>query len=327
MQRRFTIIQGGLSEGRQAHGSEAGAWSADRVGGWRIALRRPGALDGNEIAQWRALAERAAPHDPFADPDFLAVAGRHAPGAGLVFALAFARSGSGAERLCGVLPLDRPHPVWGGSTMRLWHPGLAPRPVVPVFDAGLAADAMEAVMRHLDARRPLPSLRLSRIAAEGVFLRALRADARLRVATRPGATAIPEGLFVGIGGRDTPSEMVRVESAEGMRDAVERFLLLDARRSRRPLLSDPAAAATLRVVTRLMARRGLAEVELGSTAGEIASGAIRLGRPGERVAWRSVHSVERDAPAPATVDVDLALSGQARGSDGGARLRLVASRA
>lgn len=333
MQPRFTIIQGGRSEEAQtavpvagrpgfARVTEGTAASAQAPAGWRVELRRPAELREAEIEEWRALAARTTNLDPFADPDFLATSALHAPrgkAGGIAFALAFFTGPTGIERLCGVVPLALPHPMWDGSIIALWQAPLTPRSVEPVFADGTAADAIAALLDHLS---PHANLRLSGIAATGTLLADLSADARFRVADRQTTPSIPEAQFVSVGARETVTRIERVTAPDKIREAVERFLMADALRSRRPLLPDPAAASTVRVVARLFARRGLIEVELHSGFGEVRSAAIRLGREGERVLWRSANLDETLPVLPRAVDVEVSLAGA---TERPAALRLVVS--
>ncbi|GEP00165.1 hypothetical protein [Methylobacterium haplocladii] len=321
MQPRFTIIQGGLSEmapravpmpGRAglALVTDAPTAKAAAAAGWRVDVRRPAELREAEIEEWRALAARATNLDPFADPDFLATAALHVPrgnAGGIAFALVFSTNETGIERLRGVIPLALPHPMWGGPAVALWQAPLSPRPVEPVFADGAAAGAIAALLDHLAETNPRASLRLSGIAATGALLADLSADARFRVADRETHPVIPEAQFVRVGLRQTVSRIERITAPDKIRDAIERFLLADACRSRRPLLPYPAAVSTLRVVSRLFARRGLIEVELHSAFGEVVSAAIRLGREGERMLWRSANLDEALPVQPRTADVEIAL--------------------
>ncbi|GEP09926.1 hypothetical protein [Methylobacterium gnaphalii] len=321
---RFTIIQGGLpetaprasaaeGEGRPwlALVSDAPVTEAQAPGGWRVILRRPSELHDAEIEEWRALAARRTGLDPFSDPDFLATAALHVPRGntgGVAFAMAYATSENGIERLRGVIPLTLPGPVRGGTTLSLWHAPLSPRLVEPVFDDEGVPDAVEAVLGHLARTRSRTGLRLTGLKASGGLVAALRADPRFRIETCRAPASIPEGQFVTLASRETVSCVERITGPDAIRDAVERFLLLDVQRSRRPILPDPAIASTLRVVSRLFARRGLIEVELNSAWGEVVSGAIRLGCEGKRVTWRSVNLDEAGPAQARTVDIEITLS-------------------
>lgn len=336
MQPRFTIIQGGLSDtapravptagrGPVALATQAPVAGAPKPGAWRVELRRAAELREAEIEEWRALAARTTDLDPFADPDFLATAALHVPrghGGGVAFALAFFDGATGIERLCGVIPLALPHRMWGGPAVALWQAPLTPRAVEPVFVEGMAGDAIEAVLGHLAETNARVSLRLSGIAADGALSAGLRADRRFRIVDRAAAPSIPEAQFVTVGPRETVTRVERIAAPDRIRDAVERFLLADSHRARRPLLPDPAAASTVRVVSRLFARRGLIEVELRSDRGEVVSAAIRLGREGERVLWRSVDLDEARPAQPRSADLEIALAGAAERT---ASVRLVVS--
>jgi hypothetical protein len=84
----------------------------------------------------------------------------------------------------------------------------------------------------------------------------------------------------------TAMEIERISEPGQIRDAVEAFLLLDARASRKPIVADPSEAAMVRVVTRLFARRRQVSVDLAHHRGEIVSGALQLGSGNGSVTWR-----------------------------------------
>lgn len=317
MQRRFTVIQGGLSA-EPATVAPADAMRAER---WRVALQSARDIADTEIAAWRALAEWQAAPDPFTDPDFLLTAARHATDA-IVIALAYAEFDDGRSTLAGVLPLTLPHPLRGGPA-RLWQPPLAPRPVEPLFAAASAPAATEAVIRHLQERRSRCGLHLTRLAADARILRALEADARLLCVRRLDPAPVPATSIVAIGPRRPATETESITAPAGIRDAVERFLLADARASARPILDNPAAAATVRVATRLFARRSAVRVELGLHRGTIVSGALWLGRPDRAVLWRSTAPCA-DIPSPGTANLELTLADAAGSETRPAHLRLVA---
>ncbi|GJE28045.1 hypothetical protein [Methylobacterium organophilum] len=317
MSKRFTIIQGGLSDRRPN-----AAAVALRAAHWRVRLARPGELDEGDLVAWRAFFDGLPAADPFADPDYLHSAASRAAGPDEVtFALLFASAEDGAEALCGVVPLLLPHPFWGGSMIRLWQPPLAPHPVEPAVRTEVAAAAFEALIARLRASRPRATLRLEGLRACGALVAALRDDSRLDLAERPQPKRIPESSFVDL---RPPSIPTTVERAEGpaIRDAVERFLLADARASDTPLLSDPSDSTLVRVVTRLFARRGQAEVELGEREGRVVRAAIRLGAPGARITWRTIG--RQDAPPRAeTIGLDLRRSPEADAGARPARMRLI----
>ncbi|WP_331318296.1 hypothetical protein [Methylobacterium mesophilicum] len=128
MVRRFTVIQGGLSERPELAadpelevGAEAGGEAGVEAGTWRVDLRRPGAVDASSVAAWRAMLVRNAVTDPLRDPDHLLPLAQHRPaGAPIAVALAWSRDArDGHETLRGVVPLTRtlssdPLPDYGG---------------------------------------------------------------------------------------------------------------------------------------------------------------------------------------------------------------------
>lgn len=318
MQRRFTLIQGGLIK----HWRGPSTAEPLRHRGWRIDLRRPSAVDRTTFAAWRELAEEQEFLDPFSHPDYLLTAARHGGrGLDLAFAFAFEAASDGGDALGGVLPLLMPHPVWGRAA-RLWHPTLAQAPVEPLFREGAASRATEAVLRHLWTMNPRADLRLDRVRTTGRFVQELQASERLRLDARIDRASIPADQIVRLTESETADWIESVTEPHDIRDAVERYLLADAEISPRPLLADPATSAIARVVPRLFAHRGWACVELRWRGKTVVGAAIRLGRQESRVLWCSV-SHETAGPIHRTVDIDLHL---VEGADAPAPpLRLVGS--
>lgn len=320
MQRRFTLIQGGLCDRRIVVDDPAGAAPAR----WRVHVRRPSAVDAVEVEAWRALAARQSVPDPFADPDYLMPAAQHgAGGVDVALALVWGVRSDGAETLHGLLPLAMPRPVRGADA-ELWRAPLT-RGSAALLDAGLAEPALTAALDHLHAARLGARLRLDGIPADAPLLRGGEGG-RLHLAVRRSAPPVPTVQVVAVGPRPpaarTEPEVERITDRRRVRDGVEHFLALDARTSRAPLIADPAAATLVRVVTRLFARRGQVRVELGRRGGEVVSGSVWLGE-GNGVAWRSAGPCEARPRPRETVDI-LASLGDAAGS-GSPGLRLVGS--
>ncbi len=315
MRPRFTLIQGGLPEmaprvvlvgGYAERESAIGAAfaGAPAPAGWRVELRRPAELREAEIEEWRALAARTTNLDPFADPDFLVTSALHMA-RGIAFALAFCTGDAGIERLRGVIPLEVPHPIRSGSSATLWQAPLAPRPIGPVLADGAAGDAIAALLDHLGESGARVSLRLSGIAASGALLADLRTDARFRLVDHPVPPSIPEAQFVSVGAGNAVTRTERITAPDRIEDAVERLLLGNVHQ---PQPFDSAAAMTVRVVSRLFARRGLIEVALHTARGRTVSAAIHLGRAGERVLWRSFNP-DAAPIRPLTADIEIVPAG------------------
>ncbi|XYD10022.1 hypothetical protein R1A27_05700 [Methylobacterium sp. NMS12] len=154
MLRRFTVIQGGLSERPElVPAPEAG--SGAEAATWRVDLQRPGAVDAASVAAWRAMLVRNTVADPLRDPDHLLPLAQHRPAGGPVaVALAWSRdAGDGPETLRGVVPLAMPQSVWG-SRARPWQPA---EPDAAALVERAAAEAVDRALRErLGAlRRPL----------------------------------------------------------------------------------------------------------------------------------------------------------------------------
>ncbi|MBN6820789.1 hypothetical protein JRF84_14495, partial [Methylobacterium organophilum] len=145
MVRRFTVIQGGLSE-RPDLAAAPEPDAGPEAGTWRVDLRRPGAVDGASVAAWRALLVRNAVTDPLRDPDHLLPLAQHRPsGRPVAVALAWSRDArDGHETLRGVVPLAMPHPVWG-SRARPWQPA---EPDAAALVERAAAEAVDRALRE-----------------------------------------------------------------------------------------------------------------------------------------------------------------------------------
>lgn len=280
---RFTVIQGGLSD-RPAPAHVPGLLPAERRAVWRVDLRKPAAVDAAAVTAWRALLVRNAVNDPLRDPDHLLPLAQHRPsGRRIAVALAWSRDAeTGREALRGVVPLAMPHPIWGVRA-RPWQPTEAEAAAL------VESAAAEAVNRALRAR--LGALR------RPIRLAGLVEPSRRPDSLRPGPAAprpvrprpIPAGALVGVRPErwEPPaSEILAVTAPDGVRDAVETFLALDARTARRPIIADPAEASLVRVVSRLFGRRGALRVEFVRRAGEVVAGTLHLGAGPASVPWR-----------------------------------------
>jgi hypothetical protein len=284
MVRRFTVIQGGLSEIPSAATRSGSQAVATRAESWRVDLGRPGTVDENAVSAWRAMLVRDAVSDPLRDPDHLLPLAQHRPaGRRVAVALAWSRDAeSGRESLRGVVPLAMPHPVRGGR-VRLWQPEES------VAVGLVETTAAEAVDRALRAR--LGALR------RPIHLAGTVAPTRLPVRARPilaasrsaASRVIPAGNLLGIrpAGWTLPtSDMVAVSQPAAVRDAVQTFLALEPRTAHAPIIADPAKASLVRVLSRLFARRGARRVEFLRQAGETVAGTLHLGAGVNAVAWR-----------------------------------------
>ncbi|WP_336489748.1 hypothetical protein [Methylobacterium nigriterrae] len=273
---RLQVIEGGLAD--------AGAVLPDRGPlDWTIGLEAADEVDADAVAAWRALLTRSAVSEPhFTDPDYLLTAARH-QAAGQRLAFAWARHTARPETLHGVVPLVLPRARWGRRQAAPWQaPGLAGASP-HLIEARYAVEIRTSLRERLAADRydlapfeasPTPPTRRP-------ILQLVRGRAAAPART------IPAGNMIGIRGeRRAPGGTERVTEPRRIRDAVETFLLLDAKASRRPIVADPSEAAMVRVVTRLFARRRQASVEIERIRGEVVSGRLRLGADQDAVVWR-----------------------------------------
>ena len=277
MVRRFTLIQGGLSEPALPDPNPEALARAPL----EVDLRTPAGVDADAAAAWRALMTRTGIDDPFQDPDYLLTAAQH-QGAGqrLAFALVWSRLEARPALLQGVLPLAFSRPILARERAQLWQPpGLSGVPTVERARADAVVEAVRERLRGLDRPAQLVMPATPRDEAASM-------QASLRLVAR-GRRSIPSSSLLGVrpdGYRAADVEHVR--DPAGVRDAVESFLALDARTARRPIIADPADAAMVRVVSRLFARRRQIGVELTRRGGTVVAGTLHLGAGPGAVPWR-----------------------------------------
>lgn len=277
MTRRFTLIQGGLSE--PARRDPAAADPPERP--LAVDLRGALAVDGEAVAAWRALMARTGSADPFQDPDFLLTAAQHqSAGQEIAFALVWRRPDAAPDTLHGVLPLRIARPLLARDRAHLWRPPGLPGPS-PLIEPERARDVVAAVRARLGAlARPVQfDIDPARPGPDAADAAPAGHEVRRR--------NIPQASLLGVRpeGYRLPS-VEHVRDPAQVRDAVETFLALDARTARRPIIADPAEAAMVRVVSRLFARRRQISVELARSGGTVVAGTLHLGSGARAVAWR-----------------------------------------
>ncbi|TGD96963.1 hypothetical protein [Methylobacterium nonmethylotrophicum] len=268
----FTLIQGGL----------AAAMSL------RAELRHPSSLREPEVEAWRSLMARAVEPSVYADPDFTLTMAQHlADGQTLALLLVW-QDGLRAPTLRGVLPLRLPARQGLAGQAQVWRLPLAGTAEAAV-DAGHAVAVLRTALDHL---------RQSRLRLVDLHWPDLRPDAPLAVALGEVAGSTGRRLAIGAQGPAGPpapvppplpagrTSLERVRDPVRLRDAVEHFLILDARRGPGSLLGDPAAATAFRVVTRRFAHRRQACVDLVRRDGEVVAAAIHLATGRHDTIWR-----------------------------------------
>lgn len=264
--RHFTVIPGGAGVGGVADTTT-----------WRIDLVRPGHLSPEAMAAWRALLTRIGRSDAvFSDPDYLQAAAQHrAGGCDVVFALAWTGADT-ARTLRAAVALTVPHPIWGRGRFLPWQaPNLT---VTPAVEARFAPDLTDVLTDRLKALRWNAALDLGPIPLQNPA-------SRPALGALSGLGRIPDRALIDVGG---PSPSVRQHIAEpnGIRDAVEEFLVLDAAHAAAPIIANPSEANFVRVVMQLFARRRLAAVDLNRRDGRVIAAALRLGAGPHAVVWR-----------------------------------------
>lgn len=280
----LTLIEGGLT----------GAASL------RAELRHPSSLREPEIEAWRSLMARALEPSVYADPDFTLTMAQHLADGETLALLMVWQEGLRAPVLRGVLPLRLPARQGLAGSARLWRLPLAGTAEAAV-DAGHAAAVLRAALDHL---------RGSRLRLANLHWPDLRPDSGLAVALGEAAGAtgrrlaitdqaealMPEPAPLTLPAGRTSLE--RVRDPTRLRDAVEHFLVLDARRSAGSLLAEPAAATAFRVATRRFAHRRQACVDLVRRDGEVVAAAVHLATGRHDTIWRQAGLCLAQGPAP-----------------------------
>jgi hypothetical protein len=281
----FTLIEGGL----------AGAASL------RAELRHPASLREPEIEAWRSLMARSLEPSVYADPDFALTMAQHLADGQTLALLMVWQEGLRAPTLRGVLPLRLPARQGLAGRARLWRLPLAGTAEAAV-DAGHAAAVLRVALDHLRGSRlrlvdlhwpdlrPDSGLAVALGEAAGATRRRLAiADQAEAPAPEPAPLTLPAGR----------TSLERVRDPGRLRDAVEHFLVLDARRGAGSLLADPAAATAFRVVTRRFAHRRQACVDLVRRDGEVVAAAVHLSTGRHDTIWRQAGLCLAQGPAPA----------------------------
>jgi hypothetical protein len=280
----FTLIQGGLT----------GAATL------RAELRHPSSLRDPEVEAWRSLMGRALEPSVYADPDFTLTMAQHlADGQTLALLLVW-QDGLRAPILRGVLPLRLPTRQGLAGRAQLWR-----LPLAGSAEAAVDADHAAAVLRTA-----LDHLRQSRLRLVDLLWPDLRPDAALAVVLGEVAGSTGRRLAV-VAQASAPApalapmtlpegrtSLERVRDPVRLRDAVEHFLVLDARRGPGSLLGDPATATAFRVVTRRFARRRQACVDLVRRDGDVVAAAVHLATGRHDTIWRQAGLCLAEAPVP-----------------------------
>ena len=274
-QHRFSVIRGGGSD------QEPGRWTTEIV--------RPSELSEADIAGWRALLARAAETSVLSDPDVVLTLAQHCARGQLLRLLLVRQGSEGGTTVRGVLPVRLPGGFWLRGAARPWVLPIV-GPCAPVIEAAQAGVVLRTVLDDLAAGdRRIDALRLSGLAPAGRIAAALgeaatRAGRRLTLRPRD-ERSVPPPLSPDPLPR-APTSLERVREPRQVRDAVERFLALEASGPGPCLLDDPPLATAFRVVVRRFAHRREACIDLVRRDGAVIAAAIHLGPPGRERIWR-----------------------------------------
>ncbi|WP_407527071.1 hypothetical protein [Methylobacterium oryzisoli] len=298
---RFSVIQGGAPD------QEPGRWTTEIV--------RPSEIGEADIAGWRALLARAAEASVLADPDVLLTLAQHCARGQLLRLLLVRQGSEGGRILRGVLPLRVPGGLWPRGATHPWSLPLIGT-CAPVIEAARAGAVLRAVLDDLAADdRRIETLRLAGLAPAGPLAAALAeaaAGAGRRLSLRPREDrSAPPRLSPDPLPR-APTSLERVREPHHVRDAVERFLALDASGPGACLLDDPPVATAFRVVVRRFAHRREACIDLVRRDGAVIAAAIHLGPPGRDRVWRRAGLSLAGAQSPPqpglTLEAELSLT-------------------
>ncbi|GJD48127.1 hypothetical protein OPKNFCMD_0843 [Methylobacterium crusticola] len=283
MTKPFSVIQGGLG--------------AAGPGAWRAELRHPLSLSDAETAAWRGLMGRTLEPSVYAEPDFVLTMAQHlADGRTLALLLVW----QGEATLRGVLPLRLPSGLGLPGQACLWRLPLSGR-AEAVIDRDHAPAVLRAALEHLaGSRLRVTDLRLPDLRPDGPLAIALGAVAgatgrRLTVAAQPAPRPDARPPLARAEGR---TSLERVREPRQVRDAIEQFLVLDARQGRDSLIADPARATAFRVAVRRFARRRQACVDLVRRDGTVVAAAIHLASGPCDAVWRQAGLCLSETGAP-----------------------------
>ncbi len=295
-------------------------------------VERVGCADlGDHRRAWADLAARALEPNVFLEPDFALPLLRHVPSARCRDVLLVwegprdaGRDGAVPGRLIGLLPLALPGRRGLLGVVR----GFAHRQVTlgaPLLDRERGAAAFAAMLDWLRVHTGAAALRLSAIATQGAFTRALagftteRLDERRRAILPPTAESKPVG---GRRGKELRRQRRRLSelgrrrytsarSPAAVARATERFLALEnggwkgGRAT--ALLADPRLARFARGMTALMARDGRCRIDAIEIDGRPVAMGIILTTGDRAHFWKTTFD-ERHAPLSPGVQFALELT-------------------
>ncbi len=276
---------------------------------------------------WADLVSRSLEPNVFLEPSFALTAAQHfAPAQRPIFIMVWALQASGGRDLLAVCPLIRSHhPL--RRKVAVWFHDLSTLGA-PLLDRQYAAVAVQAVLAWIARRLPgCGALLLHAIPAEGPTAQVLGAvahstgrrihllDRRQRAALRTGQGRERSGL--GAVSRKRAKELgrqhrrlaehgdVQYRSARGgqdLRDAVEHFLLLEAKGWKgaqgTALLMDASRATFARTMTRLLAREGKCRVDSLTLNGVPVASGILLSSGGQDFFWKMAYAEEFASLSP-----------------------------
>lgn len=262
-------------------------------GAFQIELRAPGEIAADFDA-WQALAARALEPAPFAEPEMLLPALQHlSEGRQAALLLVWQQAGH-ARLLRGLFPVVMPRLPIAPGEVRLWRP-----PGFPLAPALLDRDqpgpVLEAVFAFCAARGArCSSFVFSGVATRGALAATVKGGRRrselLALPVLWAASVAPAAQAAPAACPRSAEKIVRARSPAQIRDAVESFLVLEAReakaRGAMALIEDAGAASFIRTMTRQLARRGQCRVETLRRDGGTSAATVLLDGPDALWLWR-----------------------------------------
>jgi hypothetical protein len=256
------------------------------------------AMQAHEKA-WRDLAQDAPDANPFLHPGCLMPAIRHlgiAPAP--VFCVAFQGPPS-RQRLVGLLPIRPPRIRVGPRLVRSWtHPFL--NLGEPLLHADHGPDALSAMVE---------ALRTGSLAARALLWRDLLPGGRTVQLLRVNANRGRHSIEIKQPRTDAERNATTMTQAHSgirptnpceLREAIERFLVLDAEQSPAgpSFLANPGHTAFLRTMSRELSRAGLLQLEERWDGERLLASTIGIGPRDRPVLWRSAVARDMSAQLP-----------------------------
>ncbi len=282
---------------------------------------------GTHRAAWSGLVARALEPNVFLEPAFALSAAQHLASAGRpTFIMVWGLQAGGHRELLAVCPLTFPRRPFQW-TASVWFHDLSTLGA-PLLDRRYAGVALQAVLAWIARRLPdCGALQFHALRGDGPTVEVIEAvtrgtgrsvhwlEPRQRAALSAGAEQERAGLAAVSPKRAKEFSRQRrrlaeqgnlqytsAHEGEELRDAVERFLQLEAKGWKgakgTALLADPPRAAFARTMTRLLAREGQCRVDSLLLDGSAVASGIVLSSGRQAFFWKMAYDEDFAALSP-----------------------------